>query len=150
MKCPKCSYIRTDQDSNPEWQCPACHIAYSKFLAKTQEVIYKYTPNFVPLKNRLFCFVGALFLLIYGGYGLSNNHISVRFWRARRPIHLYDEAALIMYAAFVCASIVMIFVIIDHYDKRDNELRYQTIYQIFTLLGISLFAASFAYYLFSQ
>lgn len=31
ITCPKCSYVRTPADSAPEWQCPACGIAYEKF-----------------------------------------------------------------------------------------------------------------------
>jgi glutaredoxin len=28
--CPKCSYIRKKSDACPEWQCPACQVAYTK------------------------------------------------------------------------------------------------------------------------
>lgn len=31
MECPKCKYTRRTYDSNPDWQCPNCGIAYSKF-----------------------------------------------------------------------------------------------------------------------
>ena len=31
--CPKCAYVRAASDTNPEWQCPRCHIAYAKFKA---------------------------------------------------------------------------------------------------------------------
>ena len=30
MKCPKCEYERTAADRAPDWQCPACGVAYSK------------------------------------------------------------------------------------------------------------------------
>jgi hypothetical protein len=30
--CPKCSYPRKAADTAPDWQCPSCGIAYSKFL----------------------------------------------------------------------------------------------------------------------
>ena len=29
--CPKCQYVRKPTDTNPEWQCPNCGIAYAKF-----------------------------------------------------------------------------------------------------------------------
>lgn len=29
--CPKCSYVRTSADVNPDWQCPRCQIAYLKY-----------------------------------------------------------------------------------------------------------------------
>lgn len=31
ISCPKCGYVRTPADSAPDWQCPSCGIAYSKF-----------------------------------------------------------------------------------------------------------------------
>lgn len=31
LQCPKCAYVRTALDRNPEWQCPACGIAYAKY-----------------------------------------------------------------------------------------------------------------------
>lgn len=29
--CPKCSYLRKETDTCPEWQCPACQVVYRKF-----------------------------------------------------------------------------------------------------------------------
>jgi glutaredoxin len=29
-RCPKCGYVRKDTDIAPDWQCPACQVAYSK------------------------------------------------------------------------------------------------------------------------
>mgnify|MGYP001574371229 CR=1 FL=1 len=29
--CPKCRYVRTSADVNPDWQCPRCQIAYAKY-----------------------------------------------------------------------------------------------------------------------
>ena len=31
LQCPKCAYVRAASDRNPEWQCPACGIAYAKY-----------------------------------------------------------------------------------------------------------------------
>ncbi len=28
--CPKCKYTRKESDTCPQWQCPACQVAYSK------------------------------------------------------------------------------------------------------------------------
>ena len=29
--CPKCSYVRTQSETVPDWQCPKCGIVYAKF-----------------------------------------------------------------------------------------------------------------------
>jgi hypothetical protein len=34
-KCPKCGHERTADDVGPDWQCPACGVAYSKVKAPT-------------------------------------------------------------------------------------------------------------------
>jgi len=47
-----------------------------------------------------------------------------------------------MYGAFVCASVVMLSVIVDHYDKRDNEATYQNFANIFRFAGWGFFILS--------
>lgn len=39
--CPKCGHVRTTQEDEftPEWQCPACGVAYSKVAPKQHESI---------------------------------------------------------------------------------------------------------------
>ncbi|HJU71741.1 MAG TPA: DUF922 domain-containing protein [Paucimonas sp.] len=34
--CPKCAYVRKSTDTNPDWQCPSCSIAYNKFIDGVQ------------------------------------------------------------------------------------------------------------------
>lgn len=34
MICPKCAYLRRPTDTAPDWQCPACGVAYAKVAAK--------------------------------------------------------------------------------------------------------------------
>lgn len=44
QKCPKCGYIRRQEDTAPLWQCPHCGVAYSKFMASAA------TPDPTPSK----------------------------------------------------------------------------------------------------
>lgn len=30
VTCPRCSYVRKPSDTNPDWQCPSCGVAYAK------------------------------------------------------------------------------------------------------------------------
>jgi hypothetical protein len=39
-ECPKCHYVRRVTDTNPEWQCPSCGIAYAKFGAHLTATAY--------------------------------------------------------------------------------------------------------------
>lgn len=94
----------------------------------------KYIPNFIPAFIRYFNITASFILLIYGAYGIYVNDLYIPGKRGR-GIHLQDEAALIVYAAFICACTVMISVVIDHYDKRDNEHKYQAVGRLFKYLG---------------
>jgi hypothetical protein len=137
MQCPKCKYIRTPKDCNPDWQCPSCHISYAKYKNQI-ESWGKFKPNFIPAGTRYFHIIASLLLLAYGTHGIYVNDLVIPGRRGRSD-HLQDEAALIMYAAFICACIVMISVVIDHYDKRDNEHKYQAAGRLFKYLGWGLF-----------
>ncbi len=45
QKCPKCEYVRQEQDTAPPWQCPRCGIAYGKFMSSAPAAK---TPNHAP------------------------------------------------------------------------------------------------------
>ena len=36
QQCPKCLYVRQEDDAAPEWQCPCCGVAYGKIIAAPQ------------------------------------------------------------------------------------------------------------------
>ena len=88
-------------------------------MRKTKKEI-KYKPNFISFDERTFNVIASIVLFIYGGYGIYINDLKLR-----RRIHLHDDPALIMYGAFLCACLVMLSEVIDHYDKRNNEHKYQ-------------------------
>jgi len=47
-----------------------------------------------------------------------------------------------MYGAFICACLVMLSVVADHYDKRNNETNYKRFADTFRVLGWCFFALS--------
>ena len=138
MQCQKCNYVRTEKDANPDWQCPSCHKAYAK-IKNYKHPWNFYIPNSIPSGTRLFNIIASLILFIYGARGIYVNDLYIPGKRGP-GMHLHDGAAFIMYAAFVCACIVMLSVVIDHYDKRDNEHKYQAIGRFFEYSGWGLFA----------
>lgn len=97
----------------------------------------KYVPNKFPLKERIWNTFFSAVLIIYGGYGIYTNDLFIPGKRSR-GIHLHDEPALIMYAAFICGTLVMLCVVADHYDERNNEKKYQTFSKVFRCLSWGL------------
>ena len=90
--------------------------------------------------NKLF----SIILIVYGGYGVYKNDLFIPGKRIK-GVHLHDEPAILMYAAFICGCLVMLSVIVDHYDERDNEHKYKTFAKVFKYLGWGLFGASFVW-----
>jgi hypothetical protein len=56
-----------------------------------------------------------------------------------KGIHLHDVPAWVMYGAFICACLVMLSVVVDHYDKRNNETNYKRFADTFRVLGWCFF-----------
>jgi TRAP-type C4-dicarboxylate transport system permease small subunit len=93
-----------------------------------------YTPNQIPAQTRKQNALFSLLLFSYGTYGVWVNDLYIPGKRSK-GIHLHDVPAWIMYGAILCACMVMLSVIVDHYDKRNNEAAYQAFGKIFKFLG---------------
>ena len=100
-----------------------------------------YTPNHIPANERILNLVFSILLAGYGAYGVFVNDLYIPGKRSK-GIHLHDVPAWIMYAAIICACLVMLSVIVDHYDKRNNETNYKLFANIFRYLGWGFFVLS--------
>ena len=100
-----------------------------------------YTPNRIPRGERIWNTVFAGLLFAYGSVGVWLNDLYIPGKRSK-GLHLHDVPAWIMYGAMICACLVMLSVVVDHYDRRPNERHYRTFAQIGKFLGWTLFAAS--------
>jgi hypothetical protein len=100
-----------------------------------------YTPNQIPAKERLQYTVFSILLFAYGTYGVWVNDLYIPGKRSR-GIHLHDVPAWIMYGAMICACLVMLSVVVDHYDERNNETNYKLFADIFKYLGWAFFILS--------
>ena len=49
--CPNCQYIRKETDTEPDWQCPACGIAYAKAMGVNQRLKSSGRPRY-RIKNQ--------------------------------------------------------------------------------------------------
>lgn len=99
-----------------------------------------YVPNHIPSGARLGLVLSSLFLLAYGAYGVWVNDLYLP--GRRGGIHLHDAAAWTMFGAITCGCIVMLLVIIDHYDRRENELNYWRATRFLRGLGWTCFVLS--------
>jgi len=96
-----------------------------------------YVPNRIPAKERLSNLLFSGVLAAYAAYAVQVDDFYVP--GKRHGLHLHGMPVLIMCAATLCAIIVFLAVVVDHYDTRPNERAYQNIGKIFRTLGWTLF-----------
>lgn len=108
----------------------------------------RYIPNEVPEGTRLKHALMAIVLLVYGGYGVWVDDLYIP--GKRGGLHLHHQPAWLMYAAMICAAVVLASSILDHYDRRDNEHRYRGFARVMSWLAWCAFAASMLWDLFEQ
>lgn len=106
----------------------------------------RHIPNKIPRKKQIFYIIFSILLFSYGTYGILINDLYVP--GKRRGTHMHDTPAWIMYGAIICACIVMISVVIDHYDRRNNEKHYRTFAKVGEYIGWSLFGTSLIWEIF--
>lgn len=100
-----------------------------------------HTPNHISSGERIQHVIFSTLLFAYGSYGLYVNDLYLPGKRSR-GIHLHDVPAWVMFGAILCACLVMLSVVVDHYDKRDNESNYAIFASIFKYLGWGFFGLS--------
>ena len=107
----------------------------------------RYIPNRIPKSERNGNLVFSILLFAYGSIGVWINDLYIP-GRRSRGTHLHDVPAWIMYAAMICACVVMLSVVVDHYDRRDNERHYRAFSEGGKYVGWALFGASLFWSLF--
>ena len=101
-----------------------------------EKYVTRYIPNIVSRTERFIYAVLSLLLVIGGAAGLSNDDLLMV---TRRHIyHLHGKEAAIMYGAYIFASLCMLTIIVDHYDKRDNEILYSFFSRFFGVIAVIL------------
>ena len=75
-RCPKCAYERKLKDDAPDWQCPACGVAYAKVANShtlQDTTVRKHTGGRSPKGTLGLPTVIALILLVAGGFFLFSS-----------------------------------------------------------------------------
>ena len=106
-----------------------------------------YVPNKIPASERNTSIALSVLLFAYGTYGVWRNDLYLPS-KHGRGLHLHDLPAWGVYGAMLCACLVMLSVVADHYDQRDNERHYRTFATVGRGVGWFLFGGSLAYSLF--
>ena len=106
-----------------------------------------YCPNHIPHQLRQKYLFQAILLATYAGYGLYVDDIFIP-GKGGAGIHFHGVAALLLGAAMISAVLNMSSVVIDHYDRRDNEYNYKLFARWTFILGWVLLISAFVAYIF--
>lgn len=88
LACPKCGYIRKQEDTAPECQCPHCQIVYAKYLAyqekrlAQQKVFQRQQTEFVPISflGKCLFFIGLAVIVELFFSVLALSGFFLRLW----------------------------------------------------------------------
>lgn len=102
-----------------------------------------YRPNEIPRWERIARIIGAVALIAWGTFGVARNDL---LWLGTfdSNIHLRGASAWLMFGAMNCAAANLLVVVIDHYDRRNNEHVYRILKKRVYVLGWSFFWCSIA------
>ena len=91
----------------------------------------EYVPNAFSRIDLYFSAATLLFLVVWSSFGIWGNDFVVP--AKRSALHLHGLPAWLMLAAWLLAASSFASVIIDHYDRRNNESRYKRLRLWFTI-----------------
>lgn len=101
-----------------------------------------YIPNSIPFSRRIWHVFLSTLLVAYGTVGLLLNEVLVPGRRGSGYVYR-DIPMWLVLGAMLAATCNLLAVVIDHYDRRENE-RYYRIWARYTqALGWALFAGAF-------
>jgi hypothetical protein len=105
---------------------------------KIEKYSMGYNPNHIPLGERIIYIILSSIMLAYGTFGVIIDDLYIP--GKRRPgFHFHGVPAWIMYGAFLCGVANMMSVVVDHYDKRNNETNYKLFARVSQIAGWALF-----------
>ncbi len=96
-----------------------------------------FTPTNFSKAHRIFNIVLSCFVMAYGILGLCYDDVYIP-GRRTPGFHFHGPLIYMAFSAYVCFDVYLMVVVVDHYDKRNNERKYTTGRKIVRLLGIFL------------
>lgn len=98
----------------------------------------RYSPNHIPRDERVKNVVLSAALLAYGTFGVWIDDLYMPGKRSA-GIHLHGLPAKVMYLAMLFACANLLAVVVDHYDRRNNEHRYRLMAKVTQIAGWTTF-----------
>lgn len=97
-----------------------------------------YVPNKISKSKLVWNILLSGSLLVYGTVGIYLDDMLI--FGKGRDTHFHAETAWLIYVAMIFASLNMLSVVADHYDQRNNELKYIRFAKMTQIIGLFFFA----------
>ncbi|TMN73604.1 hypothetical protein CWB85_02755 [Pseudoalteromonas sp. S1727] len=101
----------------------------------------QYVPNSLTRTHRVFNVLLILALITYGGYGIYFEELYLPL-DEDAELTLYGTSIYIACTAFGFGCLILLAQIIDHYDKRDNEQKYDRFIAVCRSFGLMTLLAA--------
>lgn len=100
-----------------------------------------YIPNSLTKREIMENIIFSVLLISYGIYGFYSGELLIPLGK-HESTYVYGEGILTANIAFLCGCFYMLSYVVDHYDKRDNEIYYHEFRVWMKYLGIFLLVVS--------
>jgi len=108
-----------------------------------------HNPNHIPPNERKWNIILSIILLLIGGAAILADDLYIPHFKRwgcypchSRGVHFHGTTLWFFFGAVICASANMLSVVIDHYDKRNNEINYKRFARVTEALGWALLWAA--------
>ena len=106
-------------------------------------------PNRISVAERIFYLGLAVVLLAYGASGFIQGKLALSTSKGGGNVLVfYGSSAWLLASSVIVGAVLLLSVVIDHYDKRNNERWYQAFRRGALYSGICLLGAAFSSFFF--
>ena len=105
----------------------------------------EYSPNKIPKPIRIFNIIWAAILLGLCCYTFIKGSFVYPGVRGSEPVELSGASLILFGIGLISSSLNAVLVVVDHYDKRDNEFLYKQIAKVLNVISVVAIVLAFGY-----
>ena len=103
------------------------------------------SPNKIPKSTRIFNTLWAAFLLGLCCYAFIKGSLVYPGVRGSGPVELSGVSLILFGIGLISGALNAVLVVVDHYDKRDNEFLYKQMAKVLNVIGVIAIVLAFGY-----
>ena len=105
----------------------------------------EYSPNKIPKPTRIFNIIWAVLLLGLCCYAFIKGSLVYPGVRGSGPVELSGASLILFGIGLISGALNALLVVVDHYDKRDNESLYKQMVKVLNVIGVVAIVSAFGY-----